>query len=241
MDYRDPVSGLPLPSYGLWEERRGVMIWTAATVWGGLIAGANFAEDFGESQRAEQYRRAAEEIKLGVEKNLWQPELGYFAKMIYQNPDNLLEIDNSIDASISGLWQFGMYAPDDPKIKSSMQIIRERLWVNTAVGGVARYRDDKYHQVSQDIDKVPGNPWFIPTLWIAEWFAEIAKSEAELAASLDLLKWAAEHSLPSGIMAEQLHPFSGEPLSVSPLTWSHAAYVTSVLAYLRAIERITSV
>ena len=35
-------------------------------------------------------------------------------------------------------------------------------------------------------------------------------------------------------MAEQLHPFTGEPLSVSPLTWSHAAFVASVERYLRA-------
>jgi GH15 family glucan-1,4-alpha-glucosidase len=239
VDYRDLESGLPLPSYGLWEERRGVLTWTAAAVWGGLMAGANFAEDFGESQRAEHYRRVAEEIKLGVEKNLWQPDLGYFAKMIYQNPDNSWEIDKTIDASISGLWQFGMYNPEDPKIRSSMQTIRERLWVNTTVGGVARYKNDGYHQVSQDIDNVPGNPWFIPTLWVAEWLAEIADSEEGLTASRDLLDWAVEHSLPSGIMAEQLHPYSGEPLSVSPLTWSHAAYIASVHAYLRARDRIT--
>ncbi len=238
VDYRDAESGLPLPSYGLWEERRGVLTWTAAAVWGGLMAGANFAEDFGESQRAEHYRQVAEGIKLGVEKNLWQPDLGYFAKMIYQNPDNSWEVDQTIDASISGLWQFGMYSPEDPKIKSSMQTVRERLWVNTSVGGIARYKNDGYHQVSQDIDNVPGNPWFIPTLWVAEWLAEIAESEEELAASRDLLDWVVEHSLPSGIMAEQLHPYSGEPLSVSPLTWSHAAFITSVLAYLRARDRI---
>jgi hypothetical protein len=33
-------------------------------------------------------------------------------------------------------------------------------------------------------------------------------------------------------MAEQVDPYSGRPVSVSPLTWSHAAYVTTVLEYL---------
>jgi len=33
-------------------------------------------------------------------------------------------------------------------------------------------------------------------------------------------------------MAEQLHPYTGEPLSVSPLTWSHAAYVRAVREYV---------
>ncbi len=31
--YRDPETGLPLPSYDLWEERQGVLTWTVATVW----------------------------------------------------------------------------------------------------------------------------------------------------------------------------------------------------------------
>ena len=39
-------------------------------------------------------------------------------------------------------------------------------------------------------------------------------------------------ALPSGTMAEQLHPYSGEPLSVSPLTWSHAEYVRTVREYI---------
>ena len=119
-----------------------------------------------------------------------------------------------------------------------MEQIRDRLWVQTPVGGIARYENDSYHRVSQDINKIPGNPWFITTLWMAEWLAETAQTKTELAASLELLEWAARSSLPSGIMAEQLHPHTGEPLSVSPLTWSHAAYVTAIQAYLRARERI---
>jgi len=48
-----------------------------------------------------------------------------------------------------------------------------------------------------------------------------------------------DHSLPSGIMAEQLHPVSAEPISVSPLTWSRASYAASVLACLEARSRLT--
>jgi len=238
MEYRDPKSGLPLPSYGLWEERRGVLAWTAAAVWGGLMAGANFAEAFGEGPRAEEYRQVAQEIKKGVENLIWQPDLGRFAKMVFQEADHTWEVDSTIDASISGLWHFGMYLPDDPKIIATMQSIRERLWVKTPVGGIARYENDGYHQVSQDIGNVPGNPWFISTLWVAEWLAKTAQSEEDLAASEELLEWVTLHALPSGILAEQLHPYTGEPLSVSPLTWSHAAYVAAVLEYLKARKRL---
>jgi hypothetical protein len=39
-------------------------------------------------------------------------------------------------------------------------------------------------------------------------------------------------------MAEQLHPHTGEPLSVSPLTWSHAEYVRAVQEYIERHSRL---
>ena len=49
-----------------------------------------------------------------------------------------------------------------------------------------------------------------------------------------------DHALPSGVLAEQVNPYTNEPLSVSPLTWSHAAFVTAVLEYLEARRRLLS-
>jgi glucoamylase len=231
--YRDKESGLPLPSYDLWEERRGILSWTVAATWGGLNAAVHFAGAFGENLRAEKYHQAAAEIKTGADTYLWQSSLNRFARMVNHKVDGSWEIDPTIDASLVGLWLFGMYAPDDPKIVSSMQSIQQQLWVKTNVGGVARYSGDHYHQVSQDISNVPGNPWFICTLWLAEWFALTARHPDDLKQSLDILEWVVEHALPSGILAEQVDPYTDQPLSVSPLTWSHAAFVSTVLTYLQ--------
>jgi GH15 family glucan-1,4-alpha-glucosidase len=49
---------------------------------------------------------------------------------------------------------------------------------------------------------------------------------------MDLLLWATSYSRLSGVMPEQIHPFTGEPVSVSPLVWSHAEFVISVCEYL---------
>jgi glucoamylase len=87
--------------------------------------------------------------------------------------------------------------------------------------------------VSREISKVPGNPWFICTLWLAEWYALTAKRQADLKPALEIIEWVASHALPSGILAEQVDPYTDQPLSVSPLTWSHAAYVSTVLTYLQ--------
>jgi glucoamylase len=113
-----------------------------------------------------------------------------------------------------------------------MEAVRERLWVKTDVGGVARYENDYYHQVSQDVENVPGNPWFICTLWLAQWHIATARNMADLQPALDILDWAAAHAMPSGVMAEQVHPYTNAPLSVSPLTWSHATLVMAVREYL---------
>lgn len=234
VEFRDPETGLPLPSYDLWEERHGILGWTVGATYGGLKAAENFAHAFGEMDLAHKYAQAAEEVKEGAERYLWQQDMNCFARMVNRKPDGSWEVDKVVDASLVGLWQFGMYAPDDPKIIGTMQAIRERLWVKTEVGGVARYENDYYHQVSQDIANVPGNPWFITTLWLAEWYAVTAQNLKDLKSSMELLEWVARRALPSGVLAEQVNPYTNAPLSVSPLTWSHAAYVATIQSYLKA-------
>ena len=233
--YRSTDTGLPLPSYDLWEERYGILTWTVAATWGGLMAGARFADAFGDMDRGAVYRSAAEEMKSEVENHLWLKDKKRFARMI---PDNSRSLDDAVDSSLSGLWMFGMYAPDHPKIITTVEAIKDQLSVKTEVGGFARYKDDRYHQISQDIEQIPGNPWFICTLWLADWHARTATSDADLEASRELLAWASERALPSSVLAEQVHPHTNAPLSVSPLTWSHATFISSAQAYLAARRRL---
>ena len=116
-----------------------------------------------------------------------------------------------------------------------MEDLREKLWVKTQVGGVARYEGDSYHRVSNDL---PGNPWFICTLWLADFLADRAETETDVAPAIELMQWVTDHALPSGVLAEQVHPLTGEPLSVSPLTWSHATFVATVHRVLRHLGKI---
>ncbi|HMB96453.1 MAG TPA: glycoside hydrolase family 15 protein, partial [Tepidisphaeraceae bacterium] len=104
------------------------------------------------------------------------------------------------------------------------------------VGGVARYENDYYHRISNDIASVPGNPWFICTLWLADYFITRAKTAAEMKMALPIFEWAASHALESGVLAEQVNPYTNEPISVSPLTWSHATVVSTVIKYLEKLE-----
>ncbi len=228
-DYRDKETGLPQESYDLWEERRGVLAWTVGAVYAGLNGAANFADAFGETAAGTKYRDAANGIKAAVERYMYHNELGRFVRMVTCQPDGTMAQDLTLDSSMIGLFYFGMFPADDPRIIRTMEAIRDKLWVQTAVGGMARYENDHYQQQS---DAVPGNPWFICTLWLAQWMIAKSCTEADLAEALPLLNWVADRALPSGILAEQVHPFTGAPLSVSPLTWSHATYVATVVEYL---------
>ena len=65
-----------------------------------------------------------------------------------------------------------------------------------------------------------------------------AQTLDDLKPAMEILQWTTVHALPSGILAEQVHPYTGIPLSVSPLTWSHATFVDAVQNYLKARERL---
>jgi glucoamylase len=233
--YRDRETKLPGESYDLWEERRGILGFTTGAVFGGLTAASLFCKIFGEEENAARYQEAAAEIRDAASTYLWREELNRFCRMIYRNEQGRIQVDPTCDSSLWGLFAFGLYSVDHPKIVSTLQILRERLWLKTPVGGMARYENDRYQQVSPTL---VGNPWFVCTLWLADFLIERAKEEKDLAGSLELMKWVADHALPSGTLAEQINPLTGEAISVSPLTWSHATFVASTQRLLRRLRKM---
>ena len=232
MSYRDSRTHLPQPSYDLWEERQGVLTFTAAAIYGGLRAAANFTEAFGETALAEEYRQGARELREAMDQYLYLEDEKRFARMVNFSKDGGIEVDKTVDASLFGIFAFGAYDPDDEKVKSTMDQVYERLWCRTPVGGLARYENDAYHRKS---DNVPGNPWFLTTLWYAQYLIAAAHTKDELDLALPILEWVCNRALPSAVLAEQVDPYTDEPISVSPLTWSHATYITAIQEYLNKL------
>ncbi len=239
--YIDKDTGLPLPSWDLWEERYGIHSWTVAAVWAGLQAAANFAEAFGENELSMRYQRVAAAIKTGAQKYLYhQEEKRFVRSLLVDDKGSARDMDMVMDSSLIGLWVFGLFEADDPLVVRTMEAMRRRLWVQSDVGGMARYENDYYHQVSDDTEKIPGNPWFICTLWLGQWCIAAATETEDLHPALECIEWAANHTLTSGVMAEQVHPHTNEPLSVSPLTWSHATYVNTIIQYNNKLAELTA-
>ncbi len=231
--YRDPVTKLPLASYDLWEERHGVHAFTVGAVWAGLRAAAQFTDLFGEARRSAMYETVAEEIRTAAVRYLWASDLNRFLRMVVFDAEGGMQRDETLDSAIAGLWLFGMFSVRDERIRATVDAIRRCLWVPTKVGGCARYEGDSYQRWSDVPASLPGNPWVICTMWLAQYAIASAETRSELAATKEHLSWACDHGLPSGVLPEQVHPLTGDPLSVSPLTWSHAAYCLAFQDYVR--------
>jgi len=225
--FRNEENGLPAPSWNLWENSRGIHTFTCSTVAAGLRAAANFADLFAEASRTESYQQAADEIVRAMGERLYSDRHGRFLRSLVTDNDDNLHEDPTVDTSLFSLFYFDCFPADDPRVTSTMAAILEKL---TVAGGVARFENDDYMRTD---GQRAGNPWFICTLWLAEYFIALAKTPADLEKPLGILKSVAGAALPSGVLAEQTNPATGEPVSVSPLTWSHSTFVAAVHSYLR--------
>ncbi|MFN6964241.1 MAG: glycoside hydrolase family 15 protein [Pyrinomonadaceae bacterium] len=228
--FRDDATGLPLPSWNLWEDRRGVHTFTCSTVVAGLRAAANFAHLFAEHGDAEAYREAAGRMVEAMALHLYDEKLGRFVRGLLAADDGgPLERDTTIDASLFGLFYFGCFDVRDKRVESTMKAVEDALYIGTAASGVARFERDSYMRRS---DAATGNVWFICTLWLAEYYIAAAGDAADLARPLEMLRSVARSARTSGVLAEQMDPATGEHVSVSPLTWSHSTFVAAVHSYL---------
>lgn len=238
VEFRDSHTRLPAPSFDLWEERPGIYSYTVATVWAGLTAAAKIAELFGELASADRFRHAAAEIKDACETYFYDDKLGRFLKGISVRSDGEVEPDSTVDVSLSALSSLGMFDANDPRIVGTMDAIVGRLTCQTDIGGLARYEGDEYYLDPNMQDKLPGNPWIISTLFLAQYRIATARSVDDLKQVLAVLEWVCTRALPCGVLPEQIHPLTGEHISVSPLTWSHATAVAVVTDYLDKYEAL---
>lgn len=213
-------NGLPKSSYDLWEERYGVHTFTVAATYAALKAAADFAKTFGELGHNEKYNAAANKMAESFEKYFYSEEKGYYARALINNKP-----DFTVDSQNTALFLFDMKDVKDPRMQANMDAILQKLWVKN-VGGLARYENDRYQRIRED-SQIPGNPWIITTLWAARYFIRLK----EMDKAMNLIKWVLNHRQSSGVLSEQINPYDNNTLAVSPLIWSHAEFILTVLEY----------
>ncbi len=217
-EYRDS-RGVPLPSWDLWEERRGVHCYTIATTIAAFKEAAWMATQLEITADISRWNTLASELTEILRTKFWNPKRAAFYRMLG---------DETMDSAILSVVLFGALPPLDPLAVMAVNTVDEILNDRKGIGGVSRYEGDYYFRKSEDF---PGNPWIICTMWLAQVRMMQAQSRKELAVQANALDWVLHRAEKTGIMGEQFHPATGAPLSVSPLTWSHAEYVSCVCLF----------
>lgn len=230
--YIDPSTGLPRPSYDLWEEHYLVTTYTSASTFAGLSAAAFFANLLGKHDLAEKYTSAAEGVKQGILTHLYDAERGYFRKALKQVGETYERVDVVDASAVYGVSEFDVLPPDDPRIAAALSYTEKVLMPGYGIGGLPRFENDYYYRIPGE----PPNPWFVTTLWRAHIYLMRAKTAEDLKVVREILDWAVRHATSSGMLSEQLHPATGAPLGTTPLVWSHAQFIITVIEYLQKMD-----
>jgi GH15 family glucan-1,4-alpha-glucosidase len=133
------------------------------------------------------------------------------------------------------MFRFGVLLPEDPILRKAFALTEERLFCSRYSGGIARYEGDNYYRSGHD---TPGNPWFVTTLWIVQYYIALVKDEKDFERVKQWFEWVSGMALTTGVLSEQVNPYTKEQISAAPLTWSHSEYVLAVIAYLEKLEEL---
>lgn len=222
MAFVDDATGLPHASYDLWEEKFQTSTYTVAITYQALLVAADFAEQFEYPDDAVKWREAAENI-LKNSKILFDPERKLHRKGYLKQEDDSLVFDNVLDvSSLYGAMMYGLHETDKSDLRATAEAVENILLDKSPSGGTPRYEDDNYFASTP---KFQGNPWFVTTLWIAQYYISVQESDK----ARKIVAWTLKNALPSGVLSEQINPSDSSPTSVAPLVWSHAELVNTVL------------
>ena len=217
----DKQTGLPHPSYDLWEEKYLTHTYTTAITRKALLVASSFAKLLGQHDDHLNWNLSAELLfeNQGVfydkENKMWNKGFS-----ITDSKD--IKLDTTLDVSSwYGAFMFDYYK-DNKSITDGAKTIEVKLLNSSPTGGIPRYENDSYFSSTPSYK---GNPWFVTTLWLAQYYIRINKTED----ASNLIKWCLAHAGQSGTLSEQVNPETGVHTGVSPLVWSHAELVNTIL------------
>jgi GH15 family glucan-1,4-alpha-glucosidase len=216
----DPETELPHASYDLWEEKFLISTYTAAVTYRALEVAAELARTKDIQTDADRWQQAADLLKKRAGA-FYNAERGILNKG-YLLTDNGFNVDSTLDiSSFYGAFMFD-YASVPEHLASTLQAIENNLLDISPSGGCARYEDDNYFKSNP---AYRGNPWFVTTLWLAQYYALQGQTEK----ASKYIDWSLKNSLPSGLLSEQISPEDSKIVGVTPLVWSHAELINTIL------------
>lgn len=221
-EFIEPVTGLPKPSYDLWEQSFLTTTYTTSVVHAALLAASELADVAGDPDSAVKWRSAAGDISQAAKKHLFNEERKSFYRGLVVKDGEIIK-DGVVDcSSVFGAFMFGLFPASGREVSMAVESVKEMFGINQGAPGLPRYENDDYRRSNP---QVTGNWWFITSMWLAQYYIEQNNTDQAMV----ILDWVKEHSLDTGMMAEQIDPISLEIVSPAPLTWTHAEYISTLL------------
>ena len=202
------------PDQGIWEVRGGPrhFLYSKLLCWVALDRAIRLAERAGLADgRPARWRRTRGEIRRAILTRGYDPELGAFTQALGEPV---------LDASALAVPLLGFLPATDPRVRSTVQLIQERL---TAHGLVYRYLDG---------DGLPGGEatFALCSFWLVDNLASAGRLDEARA----LFERVTGHANDVGLLAEEIDPASGDLLGTYPQGFTHLALIRSALAIARA-------
>jgi GH15 family glucan-1,4-alpha-glucosidase len=203
------------PDRGIWEVRGEPKHFTASKVlcWVAMDRGCRLAEARKDTERAERWRKVADEIKAEVcEKGV--DDRGVFV----QHYDT-----DALDASLLLLPLMGFLPPDDERVRKTVLAIADEL---TEDGLVLRYR------VEHTDDGLEGEEgtFTICSFWLVTALAQVGELDRARALCEKLLSFAS----PLQLYAEEIEAESGRHLGNFPQAFTHLSLINAVMSVIES-------
>ena len=221
--YIDEHTHLPRASYDLWEEQFMTTTYTTAVTYAALLAAADLAEIRKDNDNAVKWRAAADDMRSAAEQYFVNTQRKAFYKGITTKPTGEVSPDETIDlSSVFGAFMFGLFPVDSPEATQAIATVEKIMKTSPDKPGFPRYEHDNYRRSDE---KSLGNWWFVTSLWIAQYYLEVGREDD----ARHIIDWARDSMWPTGVLAEQIDPATGNEVSVAPLAWSQAEYLSTML------------
>ena len=203
------------PDRGIWEIRGEPQHFTASKVmcWVAADRGAKLALARGETERAANWRTAAEHIHADICAH-GVDERGAFVQTYG---------GSTLDASALLIALMGFLPPDDERVRTTVLAIADEL---TSDGLVLRYRPE---ETDDGLDGAEGT-FTICSFWLVSALAMIGETERAKTLCTKLLSLAS----PLHLYAEELDAASGMHLGNFPQAFTHLALIDAVLRVIDA-------
>lgn len=249
LDYTQEDGKLVRPSYDLWEERQGIFAFTQ-TACAVALALASWEAELLAERDWKHYARGCQMLLAGLLEFLSDGSRGFCRgiRPCGENNEQYCDVDWTEDASLflipvllnkikridraSGIFKYigeGLLEELFTRAELTWRRAAGALLVRNADGdlrGVARYPGDWYFR-PPDAGDAPGNSWIVATAWYLQSGYLLGILSGDCIEKY--LTWFLRSALPGGIMPEQIDCVTQTPLSVAPLSWSHAMFLELIL------------